>query len=129
VCGRFKKLAPHNFREVHLRHSLKFSFDSMTSAVYWHQLLSSYGITPQLINIMKNYYFAAKALLAALIVCLLPISTVAQLRTPENIPIGFYGKVIDKDGNAVVRASVSFVNGSPIRALCQQIKRSCPQFS
>jgi len=47
-----------------------------------------------------------------LIVCLtsmLPISTEAELRTPENVPITFYGKVVDEDGKPLAGAKVSLV--------------------
>jgi hypothetical protein len=43
----------------------------------------------------------------ALIVCLLPLSTMAQLRTPENVPIAFYGKVVDQSGQPVEGAKIS----------------------
>jgi hypothetical protein len=52
---------------------------------------------------------AAKSLVAALIACLLPIPTMAQLRTPENVPIAFYGKVVDQNGQSVGGAKVSLL--------------------
>jgi len=50
----------------------------------------------------------------ALMFCLyfsfiLPISARAQLRTPENIPITFYGRVIDQDGRPLAGAKISLV--------------------
>ena len=33
---------------------------------------------------------------------------VAKCQTPENVPVGFYGKVIDQDGNPVPKAKVTF---------------------
>jgi hypothetical protein len=35
----------------------------------------------------------------------------AQRRTPENIPITFYGKVVDQNGSSVVGAKVDFAVG------------------
>jgi hypothetical protein len=46
-----------------------------------------------------------------IIACLLPISVIAQMRTPENIPIAFYGKVIDQNGSPVVGAKVDLEVG------------------
>jgi hypothetical protein len=48
-----------------------------------------------------------KNLTVALIVCLFPISILAQLRTPANVPIAFYGKVVDQSGQPVESAKVS----------------------
>src|SRR5208282_3750798 len=39
--------------------------------------------------------------------CLFPIAMMAQLRTPENIPIVFYGRVIDQDSQPLAGAKVS----------------------
>jgi hypothetical protein len=58
---------------------------------------------------MKNYHFSPKTLITVLIACLLPISAVAQLRTPENVPITFYGKVVDQSGQPVQGAKVSLL--------------------
>jgi hypothetical protein len=41
------------------------------------------------------------------IACLIGISATAQLRNPVNIPINFYGKVIDQAGKPVVGAKVN----------------------
>lgn len=58
---------------------------------------------------MKSYRFVAKALITTVIVCLSPIPTRAHLRTPENVPITFYGKVIDQNGQPVEDAKVSLL--------------------
>lgn len=55
---------------------------------------------------MKNHDL--KAFAVTLIASLLPFSALTQLRTPENVPINFYGKVIDQQGQPVVGAKVSF---------------------
>lgn len=57
---------------------------------------------------MKNYLYAVKALVAAW-VCLLSISMMAQLRTPENVPITFYGKVVDQSGQPVEGVKISLL--------------------
>lgn len=49
-----------------------------------------------------------KMFVPALIVCLSLVSGNAQLRTPENVPIGFHGKVVDQQGNPISGAKVSF---------------------
>ena len=46
--------------------------------------------------------------LMALIVCLFAVSGIAQLRTPENVPVSFYGEVVDQEGRPVVGADVTF---------------------
>jgi hypothetical protein len=38
--------APYNFLSTHPGHSEQFRFDNMTTADYWQQLLSSFGIQP-----------------------------------------------------------------------------------
>jgi hypothetical protein len=58
---------------------------------------------------MKNYPINIKILVQAAIALLLPISVLAQLRTPENVPITFYGKVVDQDGKPLAGAKVSLV--------------------
>jgi hypothetical protein len=57
---------------------------------------------------MKDFYF--KTLVCALIACLLPTLSNAQQNipvNPVNIPINFYGKVIDQEGKPVVGAKVN----------------------
>jgi hypothetical protein len=49
------------------------------------------------------------ALMLSLFACLFPIALTAQLRTPENIPITFYGRVIDQDGRPLAGAKISLV--------------------
>ncbi len=56
---------------------------------------------------MKNYRFTVRSFITALTVCLLPISMLAQLRSPENVPIAFYGKIVDQSGQPVKGAKVS----------------------
>jgi hypothetical protein len=51
---------------------------------------------------MKN-----KSLNSSLLLFLSPIIVLAQLRNPINIPLNFYGKVIDQEGRPVVGATVS----------------------
>ena len=43
-----------------------------------------------------------------LLICFSAIVSKAQLRVSENVPIGFYGKVVDQEGEAVIGAAVSF---------------------
>lgn len=53
-----------------------------------------------------------KTIIASVLIgFLIPASLTAQLRTPENIPITFYGKVIDQNGSPVVGAKVDFEVG------------------
>src|ERR1700722_12540912 len=54
---------------------------------------------------MQNYYL--KTTIVALTFGLAALVSEAQRRTSENVPVGFYGKVIDQDGHAVVDAKVS----------------------
>jgi hypothetical protein len=49
-----------------------------------------------------------KMILTALIVCLLAVSGNAQIHKIENVPISFYGKVVDQEGKPVIGAKVSF---------------------
>jgi hypothetical protein len=56
---------------------------------------------------MKNYRFTMKTFIQILVACLLPISVMAQLTTPENIPITFYGKVIDQNKQTLAGAKVT----------------------
>jgi hypothetical protein len=49
-----------------------------------------------------------KTIIVALLASCIAFVSSAQLRVPENVPIGFYGKVVDQDGRPVVGASVSF---------------------
>jgi hypothetical protein len=54
---------------------------------------------------MKNYLL--KVTILALTIGLTAVALDAQRRTSENVPVGFYGKVIDQDGHAVAGAKVS----------------------
>jgi len=54
---------------------------------------------------MNNNYL--KATIFAIILGLTTVVSDAQLRTQENVPVGFYGKVVDQDGRAVAGANVS----------------------
>lgn len=56
---------------------------------------------------MKNRYFSTKRLAQLLMIGLLPSAVLAQFRTPENVPITFYGKVIDQNGQPLSGAKVS----------------------
>jgi hypothetical protein len=49
-----------------------------------------------------------KTFIQILVACLVPISLVAQLRAPENVPIGFYGKVLEQNRTPVTGATVNF---------------------
>jgi hypothetical protein len=54
---------------------------------------------------MNKYYL--KVTMLTLTFSLTSVVSDAQRRMPENVPVGFYGKVIDQDGHAVVGAEVS----------------------
>ncbi len=54
---------------------------------------------------MKNFY--PKAIILALIACLMAVVSNAQLRTPVNILLNFYGKVVDQNGKPVAGAKVN----------------------
>jgi hypothetical protein len=54
---------------------------------------------------MKNTH--SKTHVLTLIACLLPVLSNAQLRPPLNVPLNFYGKVIDQEGKPVVGAKVN----------------------
>src|SRR5580698_1343256 len=57
---------------------------------------------------MTNPNVAMKTFVIVIVSCLFPISLKAQLRTPENVPIAFYGKVVDQNSQPVSGAKVTF---------------------
>jgi hypothetical protein len=52
--------------------------------------------------------FRPKTIILVLIACLIAVASNAQMRAPENVPIGFYGKVLDQAGRPVIGATVTF---------------------
>lgn len=55
---------------------------------------------------MKIFY--SKTPIAALIICIIALQSNAQLKAPENVAIGFYGKVVDQKKQPVKDATVTF---------------------
>ena len=51
--------------------------------------------------------FNCKSLVSALIISVLPLVSNAQLKNPINIPLNFYGRVLDQDAKPVTGARVN----------------------
>ncbi|HEY3856823.1 MAG TPA: hypothetical protein VGO67_20760 [Verrucomicrobiae bacterium] len=57
---------------------------------------------------MKIICLRDKIIAATAVLFLIVVSGIAQLRVSENVPVGFYAKVLDQDGNPVTEARVTF---------------------
>ncbi|HEY3857107.1 MAG TPA: carboxypeptidase-like regulatory domain-containing protein [Verrucomicrobiae bacterium] len=56
---------------------------------------------------LKNIAIVNWTAATILVLTLLVISGMAQLRVSENVPVGFFGKVVDQEGQPVVEARVT----------------------